>query len=415
MQQWFSERVTERLLRYAVVDTQSDRSSTARPTTPGQWDLLKIISSELQDLGITDISVLDEGFLIARIPPTHRRFERVPPVGFMAHVDTSEDVSGRGVVPQVIKAYGGGDIPLGTSGYVLSPKEHPKLLACVGKDIITADGTTLLGADDKAGIAEIITAAEYLTTHPELDHGAVELIFTTDEETGRGMDHFPVEKLRSRYCYTLDGPGRGTMEAECFNALKCDVTFTGVSYHLGNARGRMVNAVTMAASFISMLPQAESPEATDGRFGYYCPLTVTGDAEQSSVTVFIRDFDRDEALRRAAAVEQMARSVQAAFPGGTARADTSWQYENMYDAISRDSRVLEVLKRAIAAAGITPEMTSIRGGTDGARLTAMGIPAPNIFSGGFNYHSRYEWACTEYMGEASQVVLETILHWAREG
>jgi tripeptide aminopeptidase len=409
----FSQRILNRFLTYVKIDTQSDRHRTQQPTTPGQWDLLRLLTRELEELGIEDIDLDDKGYLIARIPSNLGEGVSVPVIGFMAHVDTAGDMSGRNVTPQVIERYDGGDIPLGDS-WVLSPAENPQLLSYVGQTLITTDGTTLLGADDKAGIAEIMTAAEYLMQHPEISRGTVELIFTTDEETGTGMDEFPYEKLRSRCCYTLDGGHRGDIEAECFNADKAEIDFTGVMYHLGAARGRLVNAVTMAAAYISMLPQAESPEATDGRYGYYCPLEITGTAEHARITVYLRDFDAAGMERRRNVLRQLAETVESLYPGGAAEVACTTQYLNMIEYISKDPQVLEKLDAAAQRLGLELHSTLIRGGTDGARLCEKGIPTPNIFTGGYNFHSRYEWAALSVMAEASQLTVELIRLWAAE-
>ncbi len=408
---WFSSAVTERFLGYARVDTQSDRSSDAVPSTPGQQDLLDMLHRELKELGVEDIELIEGAYLIARISESDPSLADVRTIGFMAHVDTASDVSGRGVNPQVIRNYDGSDVSLGKSGLTLSPRDHKPLAGCIGKDIITTDGTTLLGADDKAGVAEIMTAMEHLLHTPGMEHGPIEVVFTTDEETGRGMDRFPADRLNSVFCCTLDGSGRGSVEAECFHALKADVTCRGISYHLGDARGRMVNALAMAGAFLTMIPRTESPEATDGRYGYYCPLHMDGDVETASIEVFIRDFDREEALRRVQVLEQIGQAVEAAFPGGSVKVDSQWQYENMLEGISRDERILEVIQDALSRINIPVKRTIIRGGTDGARLTALGIPTPNIFTGGYNFHSRYEWACIDYMAEASQAVEQIILLW----
>lgn len=410
MHSWYKEQTVERLLKYAVIDTQSKRDADRRPSTPGQMDLLRLIRSELEGMGILETVLYDEGFLIARIPASPG-CEQIPAVGFMAHVDTAGDVSGKDVKPQMVSSYDGSDITLGNSGLMLRAGDNPELQECVGKDIITTDGTTLLGADDKAGAAVIITAAQYLMEHEEISHGPIELIFTSDEETGTGMDCFPVKDLQSVCCYTLDGSGRGSIEAECFYAVRADVTCTGVSYHLGRAKGRMVNAVTMASSFIRMLPQSESPESTEDREGYYCALSIQGDVEHADIQVYIRDFDRSQAQRRANAVNDIAKAVEAAFPGGSVTVEITWQYENMLEEISKHPGILETAEQAMRTIGIEPRYTSIRGGTDGARLTAMGIPAPNLFTGGNNYHSRYEWLCSDTMAEAAAVVTQIIRIW----
>ncbi len=407
------QSILERFLRYVRIDTQSDIHGTDKPTTPGQWELLHIIEEELKQIGINDIDLNEHGYLIARLPSTLPVGKDAPVIGFMAHVDTAGDMSGKNVNPNVIENYDGSDIPLG-SKWILSPTENPEMLKYVGDTLITADGTTLLGADDKAGAAQIMAAAEYFMQHPELEHGTVELIFTPDEETGTGMDLFPVEKLKSRCCYTMDGSERGHVEAECFNAAKVDITFTGVMYHLGSARGRLVNAVTMASTFIAMLPRTESPEATDGRYGYYCPLEISGTAESAKVTIYLRDFEFDQITRRRKVLESMAEALESIFPGGKVSLSYKLQYLNMREHIAADPLVMQKLDEAAANLDIPLHHEIIRGGTDGARLCEKGIPAPNIFTGGHNYHSRYEWAALSVMTEAALIIRELILLWGKE-
>lgn len=411
-QNWYAARVEERFLRYAAINTQSSRKSRERPSSRGQKEMLYLLKDELSNLGVSDAVLINDCYLIARIPASSSAYSKNPAIGFMAHVDTSEDVCGKGVTPQVIRSYDGSNIPLPGADSSLSMEDNPELKDCLGKDIITTDGKTLLGADDKAGVAEIMTALEYIVTSEEIEHGPVEAVFTTDEETGTGMDEFPQEKLQSICCYTLDGSGRGFIETECFNAVKADIRFSGVSYHLGKARGRLVNAVSMAGSFMGMLPRSESPEATDGRYGYYCVLHMEGNLESASLEVFIRDFTKSGAKRRIETLSAIARAVESSFPGGKVKVDTSWQYENMAEGIRKNPKVLKALEQALDNLGIPVQPRSIRGGTDGARLTALGIPTPNIFTGGYNFHSRYEWACIQTMAEAAQVVEELVRIWA---
>jgi len=405
--------ILDRFLRYVQIDTQSDHHNPGKPTTPGQWDLLRMLEKELSAIGITDVDLDQYGYLIARMPSTLPEGRKAPVIGFMAHVDTAADMCGKNVKPHVIEQYDGNDIPLGGE-WVLSPDSNPELLKYVGQTLITTDGTTLLGADDKAGAAEIMAAAEYLMNHPEIEHGEVELIFTPDEETGTGMDLFPVSKLNSRCCYTMDGGERGTVDAECFNAAKVEISFTGVMYHLGAARGRMVNAVTMAGSFLASLPQAESPEATDGRYGYYCPLEITGTAESAKLTLYLRDFEIDEIERRRKVLDSVAAAMENIYQGGKVVIDFKMQYLNMREYISKDPLIMEKLEKAAANIGIIVSNEIIRGGTDGARLCAMGIPTPNIFTGGHNYHSRYEWAALPVMTEAARLIGELTVLWGKE-
>ncbi|MFP4509561.1 MAG: peptidase T [Spirochaetaceae bacterium] len=402
--------VLERFLRYVRVGTTSDRKSDETPSTPGQWDLARMLEQELAALGLTDIELDEHCYLIARLPATPG-YEASPVIGLMAHVDTASDVTGENVKPQVIEHYNGAAVAVGE--YTLDPREFPALLDYVGDTIVTTDGTTLLGGDDKAGIAEIMTAVHWLVDHPDVPHGEVEIIFTPDEETGRGMDRFPKEKLKSRACYTFDGGAEGRIEAECFNAWRCVVSFTGSVIHLGDARGKLVNAVSMAASYITMIPRSESPEATDGYFGYYCPLEIRGNLEQAELDVYLRDHDRTQIERRIEALSAFAAAVEAAFPGGAVSVKSEKQYLNMYETIQKDPLVMDKLREAMTEAGYTPLMHAIRGGTDGSRLTEMGIPTPNLSAGEFNMHSRLEWVPVGALARVTDVALKLVQAWAR--
>ncbi len=408
------QEVVERFLRYVKIDTRSDEHVGTKPTTPGQWDLLNLLMEELSGLGIEDTEITPDGFIIARIPSTMKDGRVPPTIGFMAHVDTSPDVSGKDVKPQLIREYDGKDIRLNDE-LVLTVAENPHLLDYVGETVITTDGTTLLGADDKAGVAEIMSAASYYMSHPEVEHGEIELIFTADEETGHGMDGFPMEKLHARCCYTMDGGRLGEIEYESFNAMRVELEFTGVMIHPGAARGRMINAMTMASRFMGMLPQSESPETTDGREGYYYPNEIKGDAEHCRLIVNLRDFDADGMKRRVSFLEDLCRVIEESFGGGTVTMEAVKQYLNMREYIEKDPIVMEKLSGALETLGIETVMKPIRGGTDGSRLSEMGIPAPNIFGGGLNFHSRLEWAAVPAMSAAVTVIDELIRSWSREG
>ena len=398
-----------RFLKYARFWTTSDRHNPDTPSTPGQWDLAKALAEELQHLGITDVVLTDHCYVIARLPAAAGN-EQLPVVGFLAHLDTSEEVSGRDVKPCLVENYDGKPIDLG-SGLCLDPAGDPALAAHRGKALIHADGTTLLGADDKAGIAAIMGAAEYLLSHPEIKHGPVELIFSPDEETGKGLPEFPQKDIKANVCYTLDGGPQGELEWECFNAWAAEIKFTGVSMHLGNARGRMVNAALMASVYAAMLPRNESPEATDGYYGYYCPLSIKGDIETAVLECYIRDFNQNDGERRVAALDAFARAVEAQFPGGKAEVSVKAQYRNMREKISRQPEVLEKLRQAYAASGVEILEKPIRGGTDGSRLTEMGIPTPNIFTGGRNFHSRLEWLSVTDLIASCRVIVELVKLW----
>jgi tripeptide aminopeptidase len=401
--------VVPRFLRYVLVWTTSDRHVEETPSTPGQWNLAKVLAKELRGLGLRDVELTDHCYVIARLPATPGREDRET-LGFLAHIDTASDVSGKDVQPRLVEVYDGKQINL-APGYVLDPAADPALAAQEGKSIIHTDGTTLLGADDKAGIAEILGAAEYLLSHPEVEHGPVELIFSPDEETGKGLPEFPLEWIRARACYTLDGGGLGELETECFNAYAAQVQFQGKVIHVGQARGILANAALMAASFAVMLPRSESPEATDGYYGYYCPMEIKGDLEKASLEVFIRDFDPGGAKRRLEALDRFALAVEAQFPGGTVTVESKAQYFNMKEKIDQQPEVLGLLKEAASNVGVEFRLKPIRGGTDGSRLTELGIPTPNIFTGGHNFHSPLEWAAVSDMVAACRLVIELIRLW----
>jgi tripeptide aminopeptidase len=410
MKQSLREGVLERFIRYAKITTMSDQHAETKPSTPGQWDLLRLLEKELRKLGVLDLELDDYGYLLARVPG-NRPGGNGRVIGLMAHVDTSPDMSGVNVKPQVHENYDGGIIEL-EEGYRIDPEEYPELLNYRGGTVITSDGTTLLGADDKAGVAEIMTALSWLLDHDDIPRNDLEIVFTPDEETGKGLDKFDPKRLRAECCYTVDGGERGVIENECFNAARGRVTFTGKVIHLGAARGSLVNAVKMAASYITMLPGNESPEATDGRYGYYAPLELSGDLDKAVLEVYLRDFEPEGMERRAAALLAYAAAVEAAYPGGKVDVDVRKQYANMRDHISADPKIMELLEEAIRSAGVEPKRQIIRGGTDGSRLSEMGIPTPNIFTGGHNYHSRFEWAGLETMTEAAETLIHLVRLWA---
>ncbi|MDR2393523.1 MAG: peptidase T [Treponema sp.] len=405
-----TDLVLTRFLRYVRYWTTSNHHVEETPSTQGQWELAKVLVQELRDLGLTDVVLTDHCYVIARLSPTPGK-ETCKTIAFMAHLDTADDVSGKDVQPCLVEAYEGTTIRL-AGGLVLDPAEDPDLANQRGKAIIHTNGTTLLGADDKAGIAEIMAAVEYLHRHPELEHGPLELIFTPDEETGKGLPEFPLSRISSCACYTLDGGALGEVETECFNAYRAKMHFTGQPMHLGYARGLLVNAGLMAASFAVMLPRTESPEATDAYYGYYSAMEIQGNPEQASLEVYIRDFDRAGAQRRVAALDHFARAVEAQFPGGKVSVHAKAQYYNMKEKIDAQPEVLEILKQAVSNLGLTYRLKPIRGGTDGSRLTELGIPSPNIFTGGRNWHSPREWVSVPEMVAACKVVLELIRLWA---
>jgi len=405
---WFEEDVLTRFLRYAKIHTTSNLHSTETPSTPGQFELARLLVSELKELGIREVVIDDHCFVTAIVPGNVER----TPVGFMAHLDTSPDEAGENVHPQVISSYDGNPIALG-NGVVLDPDRFPTLSCYAGETIVTTDGTTLLGADDKAGIAEIMTAVRYLIEHPELPRPPVEVIFTPDEETAHGMDLFPKDRVSSDVCYTLDGSDEGTVEAECFTAFRAVVTFTGVAIHPGTSRGRMANAAAMAAHFVSAMPRSESPEATDGRYGYYMVSEMSGGVASATAAILVRDFDMAGARRRLECLEALARAVEASFPGGKVSITAEQQYLNMAEFLKDRPEVLEFALEAIRMTGLEPMTPVIRGGTDGARLSEMGIPTPNIFTGGQNYHGRLEWIALPAMVRAAKTLVNLVQLFAR--
>ena len=397
--------IIPRFMKYVRICTESDRHIEETPSTKGQWDLAGVLQNELLEMGL-EAELTDHCYVIARVPASEGR-ENSPVTGFLAHLDTASDVTGKDVKPCLVNQYNGEIIEL-TGGLFLDPEKEPGLAEQKGKAIIHTDGSTLLGADDKAGIAEIMAAAEYLIKHPEIPHGAVEIIFSPDEETGKGLPEFPLEKIQSACCYTLDGGPLGEIETECFNAYQANIEFKGKAAHLGTARGIFANAALMAASFAAMLPRSESPEATDAYYGYYCPTEISGGMEKASLEVFLRDFEQNGMKRRLEALESIAKAVEVQFPGGKVIVKTKAQYYNMKEKISEAPLVLEYLQKAMENINIKMTIKPIRGGTDGSRLTELGIPTPNIFTGGRNFHSRLEWVSVSEMCCASRLVLELI-------
>lgn len=402
--------VVERLVRYAKIETTSDRHNAAIPSTESQWDLARLLVDELAALGIKDVSIDDHCYVIASIPASPG-MEGKPAVGFMAHVDTASDVSGANVKPRVVQNYDGKALAL-SPGWTLDPADFPELAEYRGDTIIVTDGTTLLGADDKGGVAIIMTALSAVLRDPSIKHGPLYAIFTPDEETGKGMDLFPLQNIKAAACYTLDGGKGGEIESECFTAYEASLKFTGKASHPGYARGVMANALSMAASFVGMLPRSESPEATDGWFGYYYPHEMHGGLESATLDILLRDFSDQGMERRIAAVKAWAAAVESQFPGGQVAVEFKKQYLNMKKKLDENPRVLELLYEAARKAGAEPYSKPIRGGTDGARLTEMGIPTPNVFAGMHNFHGRHEWASASEMVLGVDTLIELMKLWA---
>jgi tripeptide aminopeptidase len=402
----------DRFLRYVRYDTQSDEKSTTFPSTEKQLVLLRALTDELRAIGVADAAIDAHGYVMATIPPTTTK-SGVPAIGFLAHVDTSPEMPGAGVSPIVHRAYDGRDLVLPDDpAAVLRLSDIPALADQMGHDIVTASGTTLLGADNKAGVAEIMTAAAFLVAHPEIPHGAVRLAFTPDEEIGRGTAHFDVTRFGAHCAYTMDGGDRGEVEMESFSADAMTVTFHGFNTHPGYAKGRMVNAIKVAARFIDRLPQdSMSPETTDGHQGFVHPYVVTASVDTTSVRVLIRDFVTAALKEKEATLEALARKVAAGYPGTRVEVAVEESYRNMKEVLDQHPAIVEHAREAIRRAGLEPRSRPIRGGTDGSRLSFMGLPTPNLFAGEHNFHSRLEWVSVQDMEKAVEVIVHLCRVW----
>jgi tripeptide aminopeptidase len=402
----------DRFLRYVVIDTRSDERSTTLPSTPGQLVLMRILVEELRGLGLDDVVLDEHGYVMATIPATVTH--DVPVIGFVAHVDTSPEMSGTGVRPLVHRNYDGRDLVLPDDpSVVLRASEIPELAAERGSDIVTASGLTLLGADDKAGVAEIVTAAEYLVRHPEIPHGRIRIAFTPDEEIGRGANHFDVTRFGAVCAYTLDGGSRGELEYESFSADAMTLTFGGFNTHPGYAKGRMVNAIRLASRFIDRLPgTGMSPETTAGYEGFVHPYQLEASVDRTRVKVLIRDFVTAQLASKEALLSRIAREVVAETAGATVDIVVEESYRNMREVLDRHPLVVEHAREAMRRTGIEPIEKPIRGGTDGSRLSFMGLPTPNLFAGEHNFHSRLEWASVQEMEKAVEVIVNLARVWA---
>ena len=413
MPQAFSSSAAGRFLRYVTFDTQSDERSHSYPSTPGQLVLLNHLVDELKAIGIANAAIDQYGYVMATVPATPGK-EQVPAIGFIAHVDTSPEVSGANVRPIVHRNYDGRDLVLPDDpSLVLREADNPELKAQHGHDIITASGLTLLGSDDKSGVAEIVAAAEYLVTHPEIPHGAVKIGFTPDEEVGRGTQYFDVNRFGARFAYTLDGPQQGELEIENFSADAMAVVFKGFNAHPGYAKSRMVNAVKLASEFVHRLPRhGLSPETTEGYEGYVHPHTIEGGVERSTVKMLLRDFTTRGLDEKARMLAELAEEVVRPFPSASIEVERHESYRNMKEVLDRYPEVVTHARTAMTRAGLTPEFRQIRGGTDGARLSFMGLPTPNLFAGEHNIHSRLEWTSVQDMDKAVEVIVEICRSWA---
>ncbi|MBR0814689.1 peptidase T [Bradyrhizobium diazoefficiens] len=407
----FSHTVTERFLRYVTIDTQSDPESPSSPSTEKQKDLGRVLAAELKAMGVTDAHLDDYGYVYGTIPANTDK--KVPVICFCSHMDTSPDVTGKDVKPQLVKNYRGGDITLpGDTSQVIRFNEHPALKNQIGNDIITTDGTTLLGADNKAGVAEIMDAAHFFINNPDVKHGTIKILFTPDEEIGRGVDNVDLTKLGADFGYTMDGESAGCVEDETFSADGATITINGVSAHPGYAKGKMEHAIKIAAAIVERLPKEGcSPETTSGKQGFLHPIGIEGALEQASLSFIVRDFTEEGLKEKEDLLEGIVKDVMKDYPRSTYKFEVREQYRNMKQVIDRHPHVLEYAIEAIRRAGLRPMRTAIRGGTDGSRLSFMGLPCPNIFAGEHAFHSRLEWVSRQDMEKAVQTIVHLAMIW----
>ena len=407
----FQHNVTERFLRYVTIDTQSDPESPTCPSTEKQKDLGRLLVSELKALGLADAHLDENGYVYATIPATTSK--KVPVLCFCSHLDTSPDCTGANVKPQIVKNYRGGDITLPADpSQIIRVAEHPALEDQIGNDIITTDGTTLLGADNKAGVAEIMDAAQFLVQNPHIKHGTIKILFTPDEEIGRGVDKVDLKKLGADFAYTVDGETAGQIEDETFSADGATITIQGVSIHPGFAKGKMEHAIKIAAAIIERLPKDTcSPETTEGREGFLHPIGISGALEQATIGLIVRDFTVAGLKQKEALLEHIVKDVMKYYPRSTYRMEIKEHYRNMKEVIDRHPETVEYAMEAIRRAGLEPVRASIRGGTDGSRLSFMGLPCPNIFAGEHAFHSRLEWVSRQDMEKAAETIVHLAMIW----
>ncbi len=399
------QELIKRLITYAKIDTQSNEDSETTPSSPGQWDLLHLLVDQLKEIGMKEVSLDENGYLMATLPANTEK--EMPTIGFLAHVDTATDFTGKNVNPQVVEDFDGNDLILNEALHVvLSGRDFPELPSYKGHTLVTTDGTTLLGADNKAGIAEIMTAMHYLIKHPEIKHGKIRVAFTPDEEIGRGPHKFDVERFNASYAYTVDGGPLGELQYESFNAAAAKITFHGNSVHPGTAKNKMVNAGRMAAQFISKLPDQETPEHTEGYEGFYHLSSIHGDVEKTIISYIIRDFDKESFKNRKTTITRFVQEMKESYGEKSVELELTDQYYNMRDKIEPVKEIVDIAYQAMKNIGITPIVQPIRGGTDGSQLSYMGLPTPNIFTGGENFHGKFEYISVDNMEKAAQTVVE---------
>jgi tripeptide aminopeptidase len=406
----FTHTVTERFLRYVVIDTQSDPASPTCPSTEKQKDLGRLLAMELRDIGLPDAHLDEHGYVYATLPATSEK--QVPVICFCSHMDTSPDCSGANVKPQIVRNYQGGDIVLKADpSQVIRFNEHPALASQIGHDIVTTDGTTLLGADNKAGVAEIMDAVHFLKNNPQIKHGTIKILFTPDEEIGRGVDKADLKKLGAAFAYTIDGESAGQIEDETFSADAATIVIEGVSAHPGFAKGKMEHAIKIAATIVERLPKNQSPETTEGRQGFLHPIAIGGTLETATLGLIVRDFTEQGLREKEALLETIIQGVMKNYPRSTYRLEIKPQYRNMKEVIDRHPEIVDYAVEAVRRTGLTPVKTSIRGGTDGSRLSFMGLPCPNIFAGEHAFHSRLEWVSRQDMEKAVQTIVHLAMIW----
>ncbi|UJW86159.1 peptidase T [Devosia sp. SL43] len=405
-----TDTVLDRFLRYVVIDTQSDPESASQPSTEKQKNLGRLLVSELLEIGVADAHLDEHGYVYGTVPSNSDK--AVPVICFCSHMDTAPDSSGLNVKPQIVRNYAGGDITLvGDTTRVIRVSDHVELANQFGNEIVTTDGTTLLGADDKAGLAEIVSAAKYLIDNPDIRHGTIKLLFTPDEEIGRGVDKVDLSKLGAQFGYTVDGETAGDVEDETFSADGVEISLTGVAMHPGFALGRMENAAKIAGTILSRLPSDMGPETTSGRQGFIHPVGVSGSMEKASLSFIIRDFDTAGLVEKEALLEAIVREVMQEFPRSSYQFTVKEQYRNMKQVLDKHPEIVANAEEAIRRAGMEPKRGSIRGGTDGSRLSFMGLPCPNIFAGGHAFHSPLEWISRQDMEKAVKTLVELARVW----
>lgn len=400
-------KLIDRFLKYVKYDTQSDENSQVTPSTEKQMHFAEVLRQEMQAMGLQDITLDANGYLFATLPATTRK--EVPVIGFIAHMDTSPDMTGKEVCPRIVEKYEGGDIVLDAEeNILLSPLQFPELLLHKGEDLVVTDGHTLLGADDKAGIAEIMDAMDYLIAHPEIEHGKVRIGFNPDEEIGLGAHKFDVERFGAEWAYTMDGGEKGELEYENFNAAGAKITIRGRNVHPGTAKGKMINSLRIANELVGLVPVSESPECTEGYEGFYHLIAIRGGVEETTVQYIIRDHDRTLFEKRKGNLEEWVRMLNEKYGAGTLMLELKDQYYNMREKITPVMHVVDLAAEAMRQLGIQPVVKPIRGGTDGAQLSFMGLPCPNLFAGGINFHGRYEFVPVQNMELASKVIVKIV-------